>query len=100
MESKQNTNKSTRQAEQNLALILPGVIIVTVAIVYGPAIYFGFTNWDDASFIVENQYLRQFSLKNIVAIFVPGKIEHERLYVPITYLTHLLEISIWGIERR
>ncbi len=66
-----------------LSLLLVGLTLL----VFYPVIHYDHTNWDDQLFIIGNPYLRELSWSNILAIFTPGKIEGELIYIPITYLS-------------
>ena len=67
-----------------LALLL----IAAPLLMFGRTIGYPFTNWDDLQAIVNNPRLT-WSLENFLALWTPGGVSHEMLYIPITYCSHL-----------
>jgi len=72
--------------------ILPGIIIFT-CLLYSNSLNNNFTVFDDDSYIVNNPFLRDFSLKGIVAIFTSF---YSCNYHPLTTLTWLFEYNLFG----
>lgn len=75
----------------------PLLLILAVAAVYGPCVTFPFTNWDDAIFIAGNPLLRELSLDHLARILRPGGVPQEMLYIPVTYLSYLLDAQCFGL---
>ena len=73
----------------------PYAIIFVTAIIYLKALQNGFTNIDDDYYIVNNPYLRDFSLNGIVAIFTHF---YSFNYHPFTSLTNLIEYKLFGLN--
>lgn len=69
-------------------------LLVLCLIIYGRAVTFGFTNWDDPTFITNNPQLQQADLASLQGIFTPGSIPHEVLYIPVTYLSFWVERAV------
>lgn len=67
-----------------LALLL----IAAPLLMFGRTIGYPFTNWDDLQAIVNNPRLT-WSLENFLALWAPGGVSHEMLYIPITYCSYL-----------
>ena len=77
---------------------VPCVFGVVVLGLYGRAIEFGYTNWDDNRFILHNPLLQSFSAANLRLIFTPGAMRDELLYMPLTYLSYLAEVAAVGLK--
>lgn len=60
--------------------LLVGILLLTL-VVYIPAFNHEFVNWDDDWYILENTYLRDFSISNIVKIFTEF---YHGQYSPVT----------------
>ena len=74
------------------------VIVGAVLLVYGRAAGFEFLAWDDETYLLGNPFLRGFSLGNLRGILTPGRIPGERLYIPLTYFSFLLESAVFGLR--
>ena len=77
---------------------MPILIIGTSFGLYYRTYFFDFTSWDDSFFVRDNPLLRSFTLSNLHQLFLPGGIPRELLYIPVTYLSFLLESVIIGIH--
>jgi protein O-mannosyl-transferase len=73
-------------------------VLLIIALYYQVAWFTSYTNWDTPIFITNNQFLQKISFHNLINIFTPGKIHREILFIPITYFSYLMEISIFGIN--
>lgn len=63
-------------------------LLVLTACLFGRALSFPYTNWDDRQFIQHNAALQT---SNPATLFSLKAIEGERLYIPLTYLSYWLE---------
>jgi protein O-mannosyl-transferase len=66
------------------------IIAITLSVIF-PCLNNGFTNWDDPHYVLENPYIKDFSVRNIVKIFTSdlyGK------YNPLALLSFVLEYQI------
>jgi len=59
-------------------------------LVFMPALWAGFVNWDDSAYVFENVHLRSFDLKWAFSAVVVGN------WLPLTLLSYSLDYSIWG----
>jgi protein O-mannosyl-transferase len=79
---------------KNVSLVLLGLIGLFTFIVYARAISYGFIyNWDDAGYILKNEYLKEFTFSNIADIFSSFYMHN---YHPLTTLTYLIEYTLVG----
>ena len=69
-----------------LALLL----VAAPVLMFGRTVGYPFTNWDDLQAIVNNPRLT-WTFENFVAIWTPGGVSHEMLYIPITYCSYLAD---------
>ena len=75
----------------NYFLMLIGVVTI---LVYAKTIGYGLIyNWDDAGYILKNEYIKVLSLSSIIDVFSSF---HLHNYHPLTTLTYALEYSIVG----
>jgi tetratricopeptide (TPR) repeat protein len=80
------------------AWLPPVVLAVLCLLLYGRVVGFGFTNWDDPTFIIHNPVLQQADAASLRGLFTPGSIPHEVLYIPMTYLSFWLERACFGLK--
>jgi len=69
------------------------LIFASTWFVYANSFGFGFTNWDDPVYVVENPYIRDFSwqgIKKIFTVFLSGN------YHPFVLLSYWLELNFFG----
>jgi tetratricopeptide (TPR) repeat protein len=57
-----------------------------------------FTNWDDQTYILHNPFLSQFSVANLTAILRGEMGVSEMLYIPLTYLSLMLDGAATGMN--
>jgi tetratricopeptide (TPR) repeat protein len=71
-----------------------GVLIFT-ALLYCPAIFNGFTDMDDDSYILKNPFLRDFTVNGVKAIFTSFYASN---YHPLTTLAYLFEFHFFKLD--
>lgn len=76
-----------------LALFGTGILLLTAGM-YWPCLHFGFTNWDDSSYILRNPWLTTPGWAGLRQLWRPGSIAHEVLYIPLTYSSFWLEARL------
>ena len=69
-----------------------GLIGLTLAI-YWPVWQFGFLNWDDPWYVVENSQIRSWDLANLFRIASEPSVKN---YAPLTTLSFLIDYTLWG----
>ncbi|OVE77823.1 hypothetical protein BVX99_01620 [bacterium F16] len=74
------------------------IIIIAGAAVYGQCIFFDFQHWDDMYYLVNNPNLKAFSWSTIRALFTPGSLPLENLYIPLSYLSFLPNGAFFGFN--
>jgi len=74
---------------------LPVIVVILAAILYSKAAMNDFTYWDDDLYILKNQFLRNFSLKGITAIFTTFDNAN---YHPLTTITNLFEYRFFKLN--
>lgn len=72
-------------------------LAVVVLLLYGRTIGYPFTNWDDIHFLTNNPALQEMSWENLQRIWTPGGVPKELIYIPLTYLSHLVESWLFGL---
>lgn len=72
---------------------LSGFIAAACVIIFYPVLKSDFMGYDDPYYVLDNHYLKEFTFKNIAAIFSGKAID---LYVPVTLISYLIEYSLFG----
>lgn len=73
----------------------PLIVVLVTGLIYSKAVNSGFTYIDDDYYIIRNQYLRDFSLNGIKAIFTHF---YSFNYHPLTTISNLVEFHFWGLD--
>lgn len=71
---------------------------LAVAAVFAPSLWFSFLNFDDDGYVTENPYLRATSLYSI--LYWAFTTRYEGNWHPITWLSHALDIRLFGLDSR
>ncbi len=78
--------------------LVPVALAVLAVLFYSPCFGFEFTSWDDDPLLTANPLTAPFAWSKILQLWRPGAVPQEQLYIPLTYLTHLLENAIAGVS--
>lgn len=70
-------------------------VLIFTALLYAKSIFNDFASWDDDSYILNNPYLKDFSISGIWNIFSSFYFGN---YHPLTTLVYLLEYSLFGLN--
>lgn len=70
-----------------------GLLVMTV-LVYAPVVNFGFLNWDDTWYIVNNDFIKSWHPGNLYRIATEPV---ARNFAPLTIGTFLVEYTLWGL---
>jgi len=71
-----------------------GLLTLLTCGLYGVTVGFGFVNWDDPWYVVENPLIKSWSPANLWAIWTQVAIKN---YAPVTLMSYLVEHSLWGL---
>jgi len=72
------------------------LLSLAVVILYSPSLDYGFTSYDDHAYITDNIRLHSgMTLKNIAWAF---RTFHAANWHPVTWLSHMLDIEIYGLS--
>ena len=71
------------------------VLVCLVAVIFFPIVGFEFVNFDVGTSVVENPYIRGFTVENVTYILTSPCIES---YYPARTLTYVLDYTIWGLQ--
>ncbi|MBI3620820.1 MAG: tetratricopeptide repeat protein [Nitrospirae bacterium] len=86
-----------RHPERLIILLL---IVLTLA-AYRPALHYEFINYDDYTYVSKNPHLKDGLTWNAVQWAVSTGLVtnyHEELWIPVTYLSHLATIELFGFD--
>ncbi len=73
----------------------PALIVVLVAFCFAPVLGNEFVNWDDPGYFLENTRYRGLSSAHLAWMFTTLDFSH---YQPLTWLTHGLVYTGWGMD--
>ena len=77
---------------KKIICVLLGVLILAV---YWEVQYHEFVNYDDGRYITENKHIRDFSKENLIWAFTSS---YAANWHPITWLSHMLDIRLYGLN--
>ena len=91
---------------KKLFIYLPIILVVLGALIYGKTLFYDFVPYDDPAFVSENHFVAQgFSVEGVRWAFLydsqVGELMHqgiENLWHPLTWLSHMLDVEIFGID--
>ncbi len=66
-----------------------------VVVIYIPAIDFGFVNWDDPLYVINNQHIRQLNVETVKWAFTNA---YAGFWMPLTWLSLAMDYHIAGLE--
>ncbi len=69
-------------------------------LIYCQDLSFEPTNWDDEQLVFNNPFTQTITVENIISILTPGKTSEDKLYLPVTYLSNLVEFQLPGNRSR
>jgi len=85
---------------QNSALFISALLIAATLVVYWPVRHYEFVNYDDSRYVSENPHIRDgLTWKGIrwsVSADLLVDSRHAELWIPVTYLSHLLTFQLFG----
>jgi len=73
------------------------VLAATTFLVFSQTLGFEFVNWDDDIYVYNNPLARSLSTENVGSIFSTF---YYYAYIPITLLSHSVDIALWGMDAR
>ncbi len=79
--------------ELNIKRRIALITIIACVLAFFPVLNAGFVNYDDPEYVLNNPFIRSFSVENVKSIFF---IKTTDLYVPLTVFSYLLEYSVFG----
>ena len=66
------------------------------ALLYLPALHFGFVNYDDPVYVMDNPHIRSLSWQTLDWCFQPG---YASLWHPLTWMSHALDYHLYGLAQ-
>jgi len=70
------------------------LILAITLLIFVSALNNQFIHWDDNDYVIDNLYIRDFSLNGIITLFTVYVSAH---YHPITLLSYAIDYKIWGL---
>ncbi|MGV7220318.1 MAG: tetratricopeptide repeat protein [Nitrospinales bacterium] len=75
--------------------IFPLIIFAIVFIIFRSSLANGFVEWDDDDYVLNNHFIRSFSIENIVEMFTNS---HTGNWHPLTWVSHAIDYQLFGLE--
>jgi tetratricopeptide (TPR) repeat protein len=74
---------------------MTATLLALVAAIYHPVARFGFVNWDDYTYVVNNGYVKHgLSWSNVLWAFTTT---YNASYLPLAWLSHMLDCQLFGL---
>jgi len=89
-----NSAGSRGRGPPRLAAAVALVALLTF-IVHLPAIYNGWTNWDDSELLLKDARWHGVSWRNLVWMWTTTRLGH---YQPLTWISYALDYTLWGVN--
>jgi len=71
-------------------------LVALILFIYAPVLHYGFTSFDDPAYVSENAHvIRGLTLQGVLWAFTTG---HASNWHPVTWLSHMLDIQIYGMN--
>jgi protein O-mannosyl-transferase len=97
--SRQKQNEASPAVRVEVARKFPGwlpvAVVLFTALLFSHSIFDLFVDWDDNSYIINNPYIRDYSLHGIKAIFTSF---YFGVYHPLTSIVYLLIYTFFGLQ--
>lgn len=75
---------------------LPSLVLFAVGFaLYARTLGYEFVNWDDNAYVLENPWIREISLANLVALFTGPVLDS---YFPLQSISYMLDHGIWEFD--
>ena len=72
------------------------ILVAMACAVYAPVRHFGFVNWDDATYVVDNPQVRAgLTWTGLRWALTTG---HAPYWHPLTWLSHMVDVSLFGLD--
>lgn len=79
-------------------LAFAAALAAVVLAVFARTVGYGWSNWDDGTFVLRNPLLQAPGFGSFFRLFRPGVVPRELLYIPVTYASWLVESGIAGLD--
>lgn len=91
------TPSSNEQSVQRSRSAIWAVLSIVAAVVwlYWPSLSFDFVNWDDPSYVANNELIRSWHPANLTRV---ASETVTRNYAPLTIFSLLLDHTVWGLQ--
>jgi hypothetical protein len=75
--------------------LIAALIALFTFLVFLPALWNGFVNWDDQEYVYENSFIRAIDARLFRAAFLEF---HSANWHPLTWISHALDYRMWGLN--
>lgn len=70
-------------------------IVLIGLVAFWPSVWFDFVNWDDPSYVIENDLIKGWSASNLAGV---ASETVTRNYAPLTIFSFLIDHTLWGLN--
>ncbi len=81
--------------KRHQTLVLGGLLVVLGLVAFWRSVAFDFVNWDDVSYVQQNELIKSWSPSNLWGVATETV---TRNYGPLTIFSFLIDHSIWGLN--
>jgi len=81
--------------KRHQTVVLSGVLVVLGLVAFWRSVAFDFVNWDDVSYVHQNELIKSWSPSNLWGVATETV---TRNYGPLTIFSFLIDHSIWGLN--
>jgi len=81
--------------KRHQTVVLSGVLVVLGLVAFWRSVAFDFVNWDDVSYVHQNELIKSWSPSNLWGVATETV---TRNYGPLTIFSFLIDQSIWGLN--
>ena len=85
----------TELFKRHQTAVLSGVLVVLGLVAFWRSVAFDFVNWDDVSYVQQNELIRNWSPSNLWGVATETV---TRNYGPLTIFSFLIDHTIWGLN--
>lgn len=86
-------NFSTRKIDHTTSIVGYILIVFFICIAYSNITIQNFLEWDDTHYVLTNQHIQSFTIKNILWMFTDFSMGN---WHPVTWLSYVINYILWG----
>ncbi|HEX7078843.1 MAG TPA: tetratricopeptide repeat protein [Candidatus Eisenbacteria bacterium] len=84
-----------RPAATTSGAALPMAAALAAFLIYLPTLSYPFLNWDDTTYVVNNPWIRGWSIGNLAHVFTTPYFSN---FLPLHLVSYMVDYSLWGLD--